>query len=89
MDWIQVFTIVVSVFGLFLWARRESASEIREIRKEVKDFQKELKEIHNRASRSEERIARLEEKYQNFITSLFSNFSKDDLQKAAKKTGLK
>lgn len=89
MEWIQVFTIVISVFGLFLWSRRESSSEIREIRKDHKDFQKELKEIHNRASKSEERIARLEEKYQNFVTSLFSDFSKDDLKKTAKKTGIK
>lgn len=82
MDWIQVFTIVVSVFGLFLWSRRESASEIREIRKEVKEFQ-------NKIAKMDERWARLDEKYQNFVTSLFSNFSKDDLKQAAKKTGIK
>lgn len=89
MEWIQVFTIVVSVFGLFLWARRETSTEIREIRKDHKDFQKEMKELHNRASKIEERTARLEEKYQNFITSLFSNSSKEDLKQVAKETGIK
>lgn len=75
MEWIQVFTIVVSVFGLFLWARRETASEIREIRKEVKNLAVQQ--------------AKLDERYQNFVTSLFAQFSKEDLKKAVKKTGLK
>lgn len=93
MNWIQVFTIVVSVFGLFLWSRRESATEIREIRKEHKDFQRDMKEIHNKIAKieakSEERFARLDERYQNFVTSLFAQFTKEDLMKATKETGLK
>jgi hypothetical protein len=74
MEWIQVFTIVLSVFGLFLWARRESATEMREIRKEVKSLA-----VHQ---------AKLDERYQNFITSLFAPSSKEDLKKAAKETGI-
>jgi hypothetical protein len=75
MDWIQVFTILVSVFGLFLWSRRESATEMREIRKEVKSLAIQQ--------------AKLDERYQNFLTSLFAQFSKEDLKQSVKKSGVK
>jgi hypothetical protein len=32
MDWIQVFTILLAVSGLFLWTRRESNQDSRELR---------------------------------------------------------
>lgn len=38
MEWFQVLTIILAVFGMFLWGARESRTEIREIRKEIQDF---------------------------------------------------
>ncbi len=82
MDWLQVFTIVVSVFGLFLWVRRESATDRRQHAAEMKEVQKEIKLLSIQQ-------AKLDERYQNFITSLFAQFSKEDLKKSALKNNTK
>ena len=54
MEWYQVFTIIVAVFGMFLWSRKETRDEIREIRSAVIDF-------HGR-------LCALEEKYKQLGT---------------------
>jgi hypothetical protein len=59
MAWIQVFTIIFSIIGLFLWMRSESAADRREtqaiLREDRKDFitlirslEAENKDFHHR-----------------------------------------
>lgn len=71
MQWIQVFTIIVSTFGItsgfFLWARRETNTDIKEIRgmimglgakldKANDEIKKESREYHGRLCLLEERM---------------------------------
>lgn len=44
MDWLQVFTIVLSVFGLFLWARRETSADRRETQSILRGDRKDMDE---------------------------------------------
>lgn len=66
MDWTQVLTIVMSNFALFLWARSEGRSDMREMRGEMNTFKgeirswkeeinKEMKDFHGRLCAIEER----------------------------------
>ena len=59
MEWYQVLVIILSVFGMFLWSRKDSRDEIREIRKDMRDFReiwsKETMEFHGRLCTLEER----------------------------------
>jgi len=59
MEWIQIFAIIFSVFGLFLWARAEGNADRREtqkiLREDRKDFislineiKDEMKDFHYR-----------------------------------------
>ena len=53
MEWVQVLTIIIATFGMFLWGQRESRSEIRAMRTEIKA---EMRDFHGR-------LCTLEEKY--------------------------
>jgi len=55
MDWIQVLTIIISNFVLFLWARSESREDTRMILGMVDAIQKEIKDFHGRLCAIEER----------------------------------
>lgn len=66
MEWIQVLTIVMSNFALFLWVRSESRSDMREMRGEMQTFKneirswkdeiyQEMKDFHGRLCSIEER----------------------------------
>ena len=66
MEWIQVFTIIFSIVGLFLWMRSEGSADRREtqniIREDRKDFleivrsiENEMKDFHNRLVEIEKR----------------------------------
>jgi len=55
MEWLQVLTILLGVFGMFLWGQRESRSEIKAIRAEMKDFHTAIKDFHGRLCAIEER----------------------------------
>lgn len=58
MQWFQVLTILLGVFGMFLWGQRESRSEVRAIRAEMRDFQNAIKDFHGRLCAIEERNGR-------------------------------
>lgn len=49
MEWLQVFTIIASIVGLFLWTRAEANADRREtqniLREDRKDFLKLINEI--------------------------------------------
>lgn len=64
MDWVQVFTIIIATFSMFLWGQRESRSEIREIRREVKEFKADINKImidfHGRMCTIEEKYHQLD-----------------------------
>ena len=64
--WIQVFTIIVAVFGMFTWGQREYRSETRsiraEIRAEMNNFQNAIKDFHGRLCQLEEKYYQLERK---------------------------
>lgn len=66
MEWVQVFAIIFSIVGLFMWTRSEGSSDrretqniIREDRKDllemVKSIQDEIKDFHNRLIEIEKR----------------------------------
>lgn len=67
MQWLQVLTIVVAVFGMFMWVRRETNSDSRELRSLLTslgmkmdrfndDMKKEAKDFHGRLCHLEERM---------------------------------
>lgn len=70
MDWLQILTIIIANFGLFLWLRTESRSDYRHmeartdailnaIKDDMKDFHykymEETKNFHGRLCSLEER----------------------------------
>jgi hypothetical protein len=59
MEWYQVLVIILSIFGMFLWNRKETKDEIREIRSEMKEFRMAIIDFHGR-------LCALEEKYKQF-----------------------
>ena len=56
MDWAQLAVFLVSVFGLFLWTRSESRSDVRRIVDLIGAIKDEIKDFHGR-------LCELEEKY--------------------------
>jgi len=52
MEWYQVLTIIVATFGMFLWSRKETKDEIKEMREDMKKFRElwatETKDFHAR-----------------------------------------
>lgn len=65
MDWIQVITIVMSNFALFLWVRSESKSDMREISGEIQVFKSEIRgwkyEIYHEMKDFHGRLCSIEE----------------------------
>jgi len=66
MEWTQFAIFSISVFGLFLWNRSESRSDIRNIQQEIaadrrdilgliKSIQEEIRDFHGRLCAIEER----------------------------------
>jgi len=60
MEWTQFAIFSISVFGLFLWNRSESRSDLRQFESEIRSWKeeinKEMKDFHGR-------LCSLEEKY--------------------------
>lgn len=60
MEWTQFAIFTISVFGLFLWNRSESRSDLRQFESEIRgwkdEINKEMKDFHGR-------LCSLEEKY--------------------------
>ncbi len=55
MDWEQFIIFCVGVFGLFIWNRTESRSDMRHILLILDGIQKEIKDFHGRLCAIEER----------------------------------
>ena len=66
MDWVQVFAIVFSVFGLFLWARAEGNADRKEtqaiLREDRKDFISLINEIKNEMKDFHYRLLEIEKR---------------------------
>ena len=65
-DWIQVLTILLGVFSMFLWSQREFRSEMRalksETRADMRDFHKAIKDFHGRLCKIEEKYYQMEKR---------------------------
>lgn len=69
MEWIQVFTIILSMLGItagfFLWSRRETNADIKEMRsmilKMMENNEKATRDFHGK-------LCTLEERYLQFKT---------------------
>ncbi len=55
MDWMQFSIFIISVFGLFIWNRTESRTDIRHILSILDSIQKEMKDFHGRLCAIEEK----------------------------------
>lgn len=55
MEWTQFAIFFIGVFGLFIWNRTESRSDIRHILNLLDAIQKEMKDFHGRLCAIEER----------------------------------
>jgi hypothetical protein len=55
MDWTQFAIFFIGVFGLFIWNRTESRSDMRHILNILDAIQKEMKDFHGRLCSLEER----------------------------------
>jgi hypothetical protein len=55
MDWTQLAVFIISVFGLFIWNRTESRSDMRHILSILDSIQAEMKDFHGRLCSLEER----------------------------------
>jgi hypothetical protein len=55
MDWTQFAIFFIGVFGLFIWNRTESRSDMRHMLNILDAIQKEMKEFHGRLCSLEER----------------------------------
>ena len=59
-EWLQVFTLIITVSGFFLWARSESKEDYRHMEYRIdthlQAIQNEMKDFHSK-------LIRLEEKY--------------------------
>ena len=55
MDWYQLGVFLISVFGLFIWNRSESRSDMRQVHSILQSIQAEIKDFHGRLCAIEER----------------------------------
>jgi len=55
MEWLQILTIIVANFGLFLWIRSESRSDYRHTDSILNAIKDEMKDFHGRLCAIEER----------------------------------
>ena len=55
MDWTQFAIFFIGAFGLFIWNRTESISDMRHMLNILDAIQKEMKEFHGRLCSLEER----------------------------------
>jgi hypothetical protein len=55
MDWTQFALFFIGVFGLFLWNRAESRSDIRQITSLISAMSLEMKDFHGRLCTIEEK----------------------------------
>ena len=55
MDWTQFSLFAISVFGMFLWNRSESRSDIRQITTLIDSIHTEMKDFHGRLCALDER----------------------------------
>lgn len=59
MEWLQVFAMMLTMSGLFLWNRSESNADRRELRQamdtQLKAIHEEMKDFHGRLCAIEER----------------------------------
>jgi len=55
MDWTQVFVLIASNFGLFLWVRSESRQDHRQVIDLISAIEREMKDFHGRLCAIEER----------------------------------
>jgi hypothetical protein len=66
MEWAQVFVMVITVAGLFLWSRSESKSDYRhmdaKIEANLQAIRDEMKDFHGKLLILEERYLQMREK---------------------------
>ena len=55
MDWTQFSLFAISVFGMFLWNRSESRSDIRQITALIDSIHTEMKDFYGRLCALDER----------------------------------
>lgn len=48
MEWIQILTVVLANFGMWLWARSEASDDRRDLQKILMEMKDEMKDFHYR-----------------------------------------
>ncbi|MFP3859219.1 MAG: hypothetical protein ACLFUW_00205 [Bacteroidales bacterium] len=46
MDWLQILTVILANFGIWLWARSEATADRRETQNILKEMKEEMKDFH-------------------------------------------
>jgi hypothetical protein len=62
MDWVQFFGFILTIGGLFFWARTESNADRRQMTDILKEMKDEMKDFHARLLVLEDRYLRIKEK---------------------------